>query len=808
MGNKTLILLVCLVIASCGGGGGDGSVDKSSRSTLVITAPSWVTDEANVNQSSGPDLFGVYLENALFAQTLLTEYGIFDILTFADVWRRDVVRQRQSCDRSGSLLLEIKNSGRDTFVDFDDCVDSDGITTNGNIEVKFIESGAAGVDLRMSYDFIDINVKHSAGISNLDMTYVFEVDYGAETIVAKINGRGTDSSEDDFDVKNLTYTSPISHSAYLLESQNISGTVARETVGYVDLASALDGHGVRFSDGNNTFEGGYELSESGRRFPVMRFFDGLSASNNRTVSLPDSALSIHQGVMDFFTKDNIAPSASGQFRADRHDFSGKSDEYKTENIPYPFHLNGLFYDPNGDFLEFEVQVDEYALVPYRDYPIPLITDVDAMDIQIVAVNNAEFSITLPQPGEYRLSFRAKDPEGAFSEYIYQAIIVEDDTDGDGIPSPIDRDDDNDGVEDYLDAFPYDNSETTDTDRDGLGNNIDWDDDADGIADMDDAFPLDAYCRDAVEGNDDGCYYTLFYAETRQWDHRFASSNGYAYFYSKHYKEIAVFNVGDNEFLPKIGFESLPGNAATMIYYEALDRIYIGFDNGDIYYVVPGQADLIFFTNIPNTIVALAEAGDYLLVVGAELGEVSSLTNNLFSFDSDGNQVDEVLGVIRVSTNFKWDEAFKLLYSGFSRTRLDVASGLFSAWSSPEHPWPLGLSPDGSKSIRDVDHLNPHVHMVLSTVSGEKIGEIARNNAKPEFWLSAGPVGFNFVASPHTIVYWNNDFSINREEDIEGLYHWPLKRYQWGERLVIIGTGWEGEAYERTEFLKVDIIDVE
>ena len=50
-------------------------------------------------------------------------------------------------------------------------------------------------------------------------------------------------------------------------------------------------------------------------------------------------------------------------------------------------------------------------------------------------------ITFPQSGQYRLSFRAKDPEGAYSGYWYQWIDVEDDTDSDGIPSPNDRDDD-------------------------------------------------------------------------------------------------------------------------------------------------------------------------------------------------------------------------------------------------------------------------------------------------------------------------------------------------------------------------------
>ena len=88
-----------------------------------------------------------------------------------------------------------------------------------------------------------------------------------------------------------------------------------------------------------------------------------------------------------------------------------------------------------------------------------------------------------------------------------------DFDGDGEGDLCDSDDDNDGVNDGIDAFPYDSSETVDTDNDGIGNNADTDDDGDGISDAEesalgtnplsadsdgddvtddqDAFPLDA-----------------------------------------------------------------------------------------------------------------------------------------------------------------------------------------------------------------------------------------------------------------------------------------------------------------------------
>lgn len=57
-----------------------------------------------------------------------------------------------------------------------------------------------------------------------------------------------------------------------------------------------------------------------------------------------------------------------------------------------------------------------------------------------------------------------------------------DADADGLADGIDPDDDNDGVLDGDDAFPFDPTESVDTDNDGIGDNADTDDDGDGMPD--------------------------------------------------------------------------------------------------------------------------------------------------------------------------------------------------------------------------------------------------------------------------------------------------------------------------------------
>ena len=76
-------------------------------------------------------------------------------------------------------------------------------------------------------------------------------------------------------------------------------------------------------------------------------------------------------------------------------------------------------------------------------------------------------------------------ESGTLEYGYEP-----DTDFDSITDQLDADDDNDGIEDQFDQFPFDSSESVDSDGDGIGDNADVDSDNDGVEDWIDAFPLD------------------------------------------------------------------------------------------------------------------------------------------------------------------------------------------------------------------------------------------------------------------------------------------------------------------------------
>ena len=138
--------------------------------------------------------------------------------------------------------------------------------------------------------------------------------------------------------------------------------------------------------------------------------------------------------------------------------------------------------------------------PDRVGPGVLRYDIIRDDVVIGSTTETTFDdvVTPDQTYAYRVSVV---PVGYTSGQSSQPIVVTvtGDFDGDGIPDNLDPDDDNDGVDDVDDAFPYDPNETADADGDGVGDNSDAfpndpnetaDADGDGVGDNGDVFPND------------------------------------------------------------------------------------------------------------------------------------------------------------------------------------------------------------------------------------------------------------------------------------------------------------------------------
>ena len=154
-------------------------------------------------------------------------------------------------------------------------------------------------------------------------------------------------------------------------------------------------------------------------------------------------------------------------------------------------------------------------------PVEVIFTVEASDESDIDWTSSKLEFNSPSGAAYYLEFSAEaphlasfvlscnDPEGTWSVGYVRLLdelgnrknyysgelpqespslveVFSTDGDQDGIEGCLDPDDDNDGVLDEQDSFPFDRAETIDTDGDGVGNNADLDDDNDGFSDEQEA----------------------------------------------------------------------------------------------------------------------------------------------------------------------------------------------------------------------------------------------------------------------------------------------------------------------------------
>ena len=170
------------------------------------------------------------------------------------------------------------------------------------------------------------------------------------------------------------------------------------------------------------------------------------------------------------------------------DSDGIDDNYELAFDFAPNSPNDSNLDIDNDGL---TNLEEYL---HRTDPHNSDTDSDGIS------DGDELAMSM-NPAEYDLHLIDHDNDGA-SFRVEQALgtdINNNDTDGDGlldgeddeplsdrdqdgIMDGIDPDDDNDGVLDEDDTFPYDPTESSDNDADGIGDNSDTDDDNDGMPD--------------------------------------------------------------------------------------------------------------------------------------------------------------------------------------------------------------------------------------------------------------------------------------------------------------------------------------
>lgn len=221
------------------------------------------------------------------------------------------------------------------------------------------------------------------------------------------------------------------------------------------------------------------------------------------------------------------------------------------------------------------------------------------------------------------------------------VLTTGDYDDDGIPNAADTDNDNDGVEDASDVFPYDPAEWADTDGDGVGDNADvfpndpteWSDtDGDGIGDNSD--PVDDLNTEPY-----GATAVLLRGDMNGWD----ESSPLTFTGSGIYSIVVDLDVGT------YGFKLASADWST-VNLGANSAAEADVTIDVVHSLLPGSND--------NLSVTIAEAGLYKFELDA------SDTNAPTLLISDGRPYGDSTLLLRGDMN-GWDESTPMALTGIS-----------------------------------------------------------------------------------------------------------------------------------------------
>lgn len=562
--------VVVLVLSGCSGGGSTPS-DPGSRD--IKLTKSNVPDVAEVLRQD--IVSGVHANDAL-------RYFYGGGLPQFNFPNNDTT---YACNYSGTVRIVTRSAGAEVDEYFAQCSDYAGSATNGRISYKFesVNSSENSYSLLVTADAYKVTLSSGAFYSE-DGTLRLDAILKSSTVDLTIASQRTitDPGLPEAYTSTATYTVSYPNLGYafggdLVDLKGMSGRLSLASSGRVSLSWNSSGRTAVLAGIGS--ERGY-MSLVSDRFGLD--FDSGSGSMSG-IAVSESSF----WMLDVFSTTNTAPTLTA---------GSKKQVSKGSAGTLPLH--NWLSDREFDVLDVTATV--------VSSPSGAVYHLGQQTTGFAIPFNADTA------GDYTLRLVARDPAGLM---VTGNIVIEvaQDFDGDGIPDLADPDDDNDGVNDAADAFPFDSTEALDTDRDGMGNNADPDDDNDGVLDAADSFPLQAMCQAPTDGENGICTSTrIAVAQSAAID-----SNGVMYFLDANSKRVIRWSTVSNRLLPSVAIGSaVPSDSVVqqMIYSSAHNRLYFGYDKGSITYLDLAQPSPIevAFQTLPMSVRGLVAVGSYVL----------------------------------------------------------------------------------------------------------------------------------------------------------------------------------------------------
>ncbi len=221
------------------------------------------------------------------------------------------------------------------------------------------------------------------------------------------------------------------------------------------------------------------------------------------------------------------------------------------------------------------------------------------------------------------------------------------------------DTDNDGVNNIIDAFPFDSAASLDSDFDGYPDSWNEGNSGDNSSLIIDSFPLDSACWLSAHGNANGCD-VLSTQPVFTPDKVISDDAGNIYFLSNVNNRIYRWSSSTNQFTNPIVMSASIyndfGESRVMTYSAEHNRIYIGYSSGVVSRFNLDELTEAAFASLGRAINGIGSVGDFIL---AENENGSWSTH--YIIDEFG-EVTDSKDWNTSSASYVWNEADSRVYS--------------------------------------------------------------------------------------------------------------------------------------------------
>lgn len=699
--NLLLYASILLAISACSSGNGSKGQSENIPAVKVYEIdPSEIPAESAVLTSElARAVLGTVYDTILVVASDAESTSLYRTITES----RDGQSIVSNCPVSGKLTTFVQKEEKSIILSWQACKSSWDHEVNGLVKVTFTgEPSDDRLGMLMVYDSYE--VEDMGNIEQQDGTIKFSFASVKDGIyTALLNLRMISSRRDAIYLYDFAVAAEGKNEHPQNNLKKIEGVYAQEGLGKLDIQTDVGEREIRFMG----HLGQVSSIRLGSTFADFLVQDPVTAKNQAGMRFPSRFVRLDGRVIDYFSTDNSSPIVTDSFFYDVFGVDHLEDAKLIPNQEFAFDTAGLFNDLNADLLVHHVNLVDAVESDVYDYPVSE-NNIEAQHFSLSRQDFSRFLFVADQPGHFQFEITAEDPYGAKSEPLRLYVQVRRDSDGDGIPNEEDPDDDNDGVLDETDKFPFDPNESEDADLDGIGDITDDDDDNDGIADINDFYPMNPNCHGEFSGDGQRCFAEFI----SSWGHVFDGED-IIYFYSPASRILVRWSIKAEDFIPPIALNVFSAEADTltsMIFAHEHGRLYMAISSGEIWYFPLENPEFQNkFVDGVGVKRVLYEIGEYLIATrslygdqfGPHLAEVFSLNGAVIATAPvDGLE------------HYTYDPAQHLVYNRSEEVDFDIATASFVPEEEKLLERPLFLSRERSLTMRgDRKIYNSDLHVV-------------------------------------------------------------------------------------------------